>query len=294
MREFLRELYQDRTSDPETLAVVMMEGKKLEDAATDYFDGVILIVTDDSRQWEIKHYEYRDMKAAMHLVSSEQLMEWVRLSTNRRVVEWLINGRVIFDRNEFMHSFRERMLHFPEEDRYSRIGLEFAKLVRRFADGKSLYQEKHYLDSFNQIVHALHHLARLSVIEKGYYPEVTVWEQVRRIEPEVHKLYSELVNGSEPLEKRLELLLLANEFELATKMRLGSAHLLSIMEEKHEAWSVDELKERLTFHEYSLDLSMLLEYLVKKRLVSVELGNTKGGAIQHRLYRPALLKADSI
>ncbi|SDN70923.1 nucleotidyltransferase-like protein [Alkalicoccus daliensis] len=285
MDEFMRELYQDRTGDPDTLAVIVVKKSALEDAATDYFDGILLVIKNErSKNWEIKHYEYKDQKAAMHIVNTTQIQQWLSQSTNRRAVNWLMNGKVIFDRNEYMKNFKERLIHFPENERQIRIGMEFSKLVRRFADGKSLYYEGHYLDSFNQIVHALHHLARLAVIERGYYPEVTVWQQVKQVEPEIHKLYSELVTGREPIEKRLELLLLANEFELATKLKLGSAHLLSIMEEKEEAWSVEELKERVSFHDYSLDLSMLLEFLVKKGLVDIKLEETRGKTINHRKY----------
>jgi hypothetical protein len=285
MQEFMRELYQDRTGEPDTLAVIVAEKTRQDDAATDYFDSILLVVKEaGEKSWEIKHYEYDNMKTAMHIVSTSQVEEWLAHSSNRRAIDWLLNGRIIFDRNEYMKNFKEKMIVFPVEERQTRIGMEFSKLVRRFADGKSLYYEGHYLDAFNQIVHALHHLARLAVIERGYYPEVTVWQQVRQMEPEIHKLYSELVTGKEPLEKRLELLLLANEFELATKMRMGSAHLLSIMEEKDEAWSVDELKERVAFHDYSLDLSILLEYLVKRGLVDIKLEETKGRTINHRKY----------
>ncbi|WP_147804148.1 nucleotidyltransferase-like protein [Alkalicoccus halolimnae] len=285
MDEFMRELYQDRTGDPQTLAVIVVEKSKMEDAATDYFDGILLVIKDKtSKAWEIKHYEYKDMTIAMHIVNTTQINEWLANSSNRRAIDWLLNGKIIFDRNEYMKNFKEKMITFPEKERESRIGIEFSKLVRRFSDGKSLYYEGHYLDSFNQIVHALHHLARLAVIERGYHPEVTVWQQVRQIEPEIHKLYSELVTGTEPIDKRLELLLLANEFELATKVRLGSAHLISIMNEKHDAWNVDELKERVAMHDYSLDLSMLLEYLVKKGLVDIKLEETKGRTINHRKY----------
>lgn len=285
MKDFMRELYQDRTVDPLTLSIIIMEKQKQEDASTDYFDGIILIIREENaRTWEIKHYEYEDAKVAMHIVSAAQIKDWLSSSSNRRAIDWLINGKLIFDRNSYMENFKSTLIQFPEEERQMRIGLEFSKLVRRFADGKSFYYEGHYLDSFNQIVHALHHLARLVIIEQGYHPEVTVWQQVRQIEPEIHKLYSELVTGSEPIEKRLELLLLANEFEMTTKMRLGSAHLISIMEEHEEAWNVEDLKERVAVHDYSLDLSMLLEYLVKKGMIDIKLEKTRGKTISHRKY----------
>ncbi|PYZ92438.1 hypothetical protein CR194_16555 [Salipaludibacillus keqinensis] len=285
MDDLLRQLYQDRTNDEHTLGIISVEKRKQQEANTDYFDVVLLVILDDSKSaWEIKHYEYSEYKVAMHLVNTMQLHDWLLNSSNRRVVDWLMNGKVIFDRNEYMKEFRHQMMEFPYEDRQEKIGVEFSKLIRRFTDGKSLYYEGHYLDSYNQIVHALHHLARLSVIEHGFYPEVTVWQQVRKIEPEIHKLYSELVTGTESIEKKLELLLIANEFELMSKTKLGSAHLLDLMKKEETPWTIQELKQQLSIHEYSLDLSILLEYLVQKGYVDVVKEETKGQAIYHRQY----------
>ena len=52
----------------------------------------------------------------------------------------------------------------------------------------------------------------VAVIENGLFPEVTVWSQVKKIDPAIYKLYEELIISDEPLEKRLELLFLASEF----------------------------------------------------------------------------------
>ena len=80
-------------------------------------------------------------------------------------------------------------------------------------DGKAFFENQHYLDAYNHIVHSLHHLARLAVIENGFHPEITVWNRVtKKLEPEIFKPYDELVNSQETLEKRLELLFLASEF----------------------------------------------------------------------------------
>ncbi|UCZ54133.1 nucleotidyltransferase-like protein [Bacillus shivajii] len=285
MDNLLRQLYQDRSTDEHTLGIISVEKRDKQDANTDYFDVVLLVVvSEDKPDWEIKHYVYDDYKVAMHLVNTSQIKDWLLNSSNRRVVDWLMNGKVVFDRNEFTKNFRQQMIEFPHEDRQKRIGVEFSKLIRRFADGKSLFHNGHYLDAYNQIVHALHHLARLSVLEHGFHPEVTVWQQVKKIEPEIHKLYSELVTGGESIEKRLELLLLANEFELMTKTRLGSAHLIDLMKTKDGPWTIEELKRKLESNDYSLDVSILLEYLVEKGFVDVIKQETKGRSIYHRFY----------
>lgn len=285
MDDFLRQLYQDRSSDSHTLGIIKVESKSKLDTNTDYFDVVLLVITSEDRDpWTVKHYTYNSHKVAMHLVSTRQIHDWLINSSNRRIVDWLVNGKIIFDRNEYTMNFRQQMLEFPLEERKVRIGVEFSKLIRRFKDGKSLFYEGHHLDAYNQIVHALHHLARMAIIEHGFYPEVTVWQQVKQIEPEIYKLYSELVTGDESIEKKLELLLLANEFGMMRKTKIGSAHLLDLMKTKEEPWSIEEIKQEIGMKDYSLDLSMLLEYLIQKGYVDVIMEKTKGNDIYHRLY----------
>ncbi|UTR09093.1 nucleotidyltransferase-like protein [Evansella sp. LMS18] len=285
MDDLLRQLYQDRTSAEYTLGIIAVNSRNKLDSTTDYFDVVLLIIVEDSTPpWEVKHYTYNEQKIAMHIVSTNQLYNWLLTSSNRKVVDWLMNGRVIFDRNEYTINFRKQLLEFPAEERRIRTGVEFAKLIRRFTDGKALFHQGHMLDAYNQIVHALHHLARLSVIEHGFYPEVTVWEQVRNIEPEIYKLYAELVKGNESIEKKLELLLIANEFGLMTKTKLGSAHLFDLLKTKETPWSIEEIKQQLSINDYSLDLTIMLEYLVEKGYVDVIKEETKGKEIFHRKY----------
>ncbi|MBU9719850.1 MULTISPECIES: nucleotidyltransferase-like protein [Bacillaceae] len=285
MDDLLRQLYQDRSSDKNTLGIITMEKRSNMDANTDYFDCVLLVIVSEERpNWEVKHYAYNGYKVAMHLVNTKQIHDWLTNSTNRRVVDWLMNGKIVFDRNEFTKNFRQSMIDFPYEERKVRTGVEFSKLIRRFTDGKVLFHEGHYLDAYNQIVHALHHLARLSIIEHGFYPEVTVWQQVKQIEPEIYKLYSELVQGDESIEKKLELLLIANEFGLMKKTKLGSAHILELLKSKQGPWTIEEIKQQVGIDDYSLDLSILLEYLIQKGYVDVVKTETKGKTIFHRHY----------
>ncbi|SDY35069.1 Nucleotidyltransferase-like [Evansella caseinilytica] len=285
MDDFLRQLYQDRSSDQNTLGIVLIERRSSADSKTDHFDAVLLVIVSEGRpNWEMKHYAYNGYKAAMHLVNTSQIRDWLINSSNRRIVDWIMNGKIVFDRNEYTKNFRQQLIDFPAEERKARTGVEFAKLIRRFVDGKALYNEGHHLDAFNQIVHALHHLARLSIIEHGFYPEVTVWQQVKQFEPEIYKLYSELVTGSESIDKKLELLLIANEVGLMKKTKLGSLHLLEIMKTKDGSWTIEEIKAKLAIHDYSLDLSVLLEYLIQKGYVDVVKVETKGKTIYHRQY----------
>ncbi|AJD90589.1 hypothetical protein JMA_12720 [Jeotgalibacillus malaysiensis] len=284
MEDILRPIYQERASQTNTSGIVIMEKRDKKSPITDTFDTILLIIVKEAdNPIFIKHYTYEDKKAAMHIVTEARLREWLLLGTNRKVVDWLLNGRAVFDRNEFIDQLRQELKDFPFYGRKIKMGIEYAKLIRRYMDGKAFFESRHFLDAYNHVVHSLHHLARLAVIENGFHPEVTVWNQVRQIEPEIYKLYEELVNSEESLEKRLELLFLASEFLIHSRMEVGSSHLVSIMEER-ESWSFQDLHLHEELGYYSVDLAVMIEFLLEKGKVYTQPVETKGKGIYHRHY----------
>ena len=285
MENLLRPIYQERASHPGTLGVLVIEKTKPFHPLTDNFDVVLLIIVQDNEKpWFVKHYDFEGKKAAMHVVSEDQVNEWLISGSHRRLVAWLVNGKIIFDRNEYISGLKERIRDFPYEERTRKNGVEFARLIRRYTEGKELFASRQYMDAYNFILHALHHLARLSVIEHGFHPEITVWNQVKHIEPEIFKLYTELLSGEDPLDKRLELLLLANDFSLSSKSKNATVHIRKVMNERSNAWTYQELMEEEQLKEYGIDLGALLEYMIEKGLVEVHRSETKGSGIFIREY----------
>jgi Nucleotidyltransferase-like/Helix-turn-helix domain len=285
MKDILRPIYQERASQSNTLGVLMIEKKQKSSHTTDTFDVILLIIVKEADQpLLIKHYNYNDNKAAMHIITEGQLKEWLLLGTNRKIFEWLDNAKVLFDRNEYIANLKTELREFPFNGRKIKMGLEFAKLIRRYVDGKALFENKQFLDAYNYVVHSLHHLARLAVIENGLHPELTVWHQVKMIEPEIVKLYEELVNSEETIEKRLELLFLASEFMIHSRTNVGAAHLLEVLSSK-DHWTFNEIQNEKELLPYSVDMSVLIEYLIEKGLVDVVSVETKGHGIYHRCYR---------
>ncbi len=285
MEDILRPIYQERASQSNTLGVLLVEKKQISSHITDSFDVILLIIVKEAElPLFIKHYTYDNKKAAMHIITETQLQEWLLLGTNRKIFEWIHEAKIVFDRNDFVANLKTELQEFPFNGRKIKMGLEFAKLIRRYVDGKALFESKQFLDAYNYIVHSLHHLARLAVIENGLHPELTVWHQVKQIEPEIYKLYEELVTSEESLEKRLELLFLASEFMIHSRTNIGSAHLLEVLSGK-EYWLFNEIMCEKELIPYSVDLAVLLEYLIEKHLIDVVNIETKGHGVFHRSYR---------
>lgn len=284
MEQILRPIYQERASQESTLGVVLVEKREKVSPITDTFDSILLIITKENEtSVYTKHYTYLEKKAAMHIVTEKQLKKWLLLGTNRKIVDWLFNGRVIYDRNEFMDKLKTELRDYPFYGRKIKMGMEFSKLIRRYLEGKVFFEGKHYLDAYHHVVESLHHLARLAVLENGLPPEVTVWAQVKQMEPAIYKLYEELVLSDEPLEKRLELLFLASEFLIHSRTRDGAQHIREVMEQK-DRWTIQELHEQEELRNYSSNLEVLIEFLIEKDLVSVENIKTKSDQIFHRYY----------
>lgn len=285
MEDFLRPIYQERASQHNTLGILIIEKRVQEGSITDNFDIVLFVIVEkDQQPIFVKHYQFDNKKTALYVVEKQLVDEWLIQGSNRKVIDWLLNGQIIFERNDVLENIQQQLKEFPIESRKMKIGLEFAKLIRRYVDGRGFFENHQYLDAYNHIVHALHHLARVVVINHGFHPEVTVWNQVKRIDPEIHKLYQELVESEETLEKRLQLLFLANEFLIHNHIKEGAEHLLEILAEKEDAWSISEMMDHPKLNMYSVDLSVMVEYLIEKHCIFVKEVETKEKGIYQRHY----------
>lgn len=171
------------------------------------------------------------------------------------------------DPNDYLASVRERLISFPTSLREKKLLMEFNHFMSRYLQAKEYLHHGHLLDAYSNILLALHHWARLAIIESGVHPEVTVWNQVKQINPGIYKLYAELIEGDDPVQQRIQLVLLACEFSVMSKMEQCCIYLLNIMKTSTNGWTVQELNHQQDLGELHLDLSLLLKKLVKKGLV---------------------------
>lgn len=285
MEQVLRPIYQERASSPETLGVILVEKRSAGDPITDTFDEIMLIITsNEETPIYTKHYTDGTGKAAMHVISEKQLRKWLLLGTRRKVVDWLFYGKIFFDRNEFVENLKNELKEYPFYGRKIKMGLELSRLVRVYMEGKMFFEQRNYMDAYHHAIQSLHHLARLTVIEKGSSPEVTVWSQVKKIDPAIYKLYEELIMSEEPLEKRLELLFLASEFFIHNRTLDGARHIMDVMSTK-ETWTIQELHEHEELRMYSINLEVLVEFLIEKGFIQIVESDSKNEYVFHRDYR---------
>lgn len=284
MEHILRHFCDEKTSQENTNGILLVNKEINIINYSSEFDFLLIVVIDHPQLAYVEQFDISNKSVEVHYFTMNQISSLLITGKNRVLIDWLINGDVVFEKDKYISKLRKNIIDFPISERKYKMTVEFAKLIHRYTEGKKLFHSGHFLDAFNSVLHSLHYLARLSVIEHGFYPEVTVWKQIKRIEPEIYKLYEEMVTGEESLEKRLELLLIANNFALASKTKIGASHLLEIMRQGKEPWSIEQLLTLNEIREYKINIVVLVEYLVHKGIVDIIKVPTEKESIYKRLF----------
>ncbi|RSK26167.1 hypothetical protein EJF36_04340 [Bacillus sp. HMF5848] len=215
----------------------------------------------------IENYLYNNILSTISIFSERTLEEWLWAGQKQEIIEWILTGNIEYEKNSFLQQYRHRLQIFPDHDREIRMGFEFSKLIHCYNEGKYFFEVFDYLDSYKYVIQALHHLGRLSVVQQGIHPEITVWNQVKRLEPEVYKLYRELTESRETIDKRLELLFLAGDYLINSQTKTSSKHVLSIIKESLCGLTYNELSTKREVSIYGSELQALLGYLIEKGLL---------------------------
>lgn len=285
MEDLVRSIYQERAYDSNTLGIIVVTKTQLDFPFTKYFDTSFLMVVKEQKEDHlVKQYQVGKENVSIYSIRMEDIIEAITFSKNKKLFDWIYYGKIIFDRNDSLANLRNQFFEYPKNDRDLNMSIEYAKLIKRYKNGKALFEKGHILDAYNAIIHSLHHLARLAVIEKGIHPEVTVWKQVKNIDGQIFKLYEELVFSTEELNKRLELLFLASDFLIYSKIKIYLKHFFKILSEQ-ELWNANDLYNHKELKSYAIDLDTLLEYLLEKKVLYIERESTKNEKIYKLLYK---------
>lgn len=280
-----RTIYSEYAALKTTLGIIEVKKKRPRDPLTDQSDRLLIVIeAKEEPFWTVKHYQIGQEKIILHLVSDSMMDRWILMNENRRAIHWIEDGMVLFERNTFLLDLRQRLRNFSNDEQRLQLSLAFAKLLRRFEDGRSLFLQEEYQDAFTQIHHALTHLARLSVLEAGIHPEIVLWKQVRTIDLEIYKLHEELVSGQESLEQRIHLVIIGMEHLIQSKVLPGTLLLLQTMQQREEPWPFSELMEHPNLQELKVDLGSIVGFLVRKGYVRSVSRPTKGVGVEAIAY----------
>jgi hypothetical protein len=235
---------------------------------SDNFDVVVLIVAAPVNiVRNLIHYIKEGYRIQERWITPEDLDLWLLSGENRNIVYWILQGEILMDHNTYLEGLRHRLLEFPDLLKEQKLLMEFSLFVSKFGQSKEYLAAEHFLDAYSNILEALQHWARIAIIEDGFHPELTVWHQVRLINPGIYKLYEELTLSSETLRQRVELVILACEFSVMSKMKSCCRLLLRIVNDREDAWRVDELQSHDNLQHIDINVSLLLNKLVKKSLL---------------------------
>lgn len=164
---------------------------------------------------------------------------------------------------------------------------EFARFLHMYVKSKRYLEAGYTMDAYNCVLMALYHWARIEVGEAGCFPNPAVWEQVKSLNTPVHKLYEELTVSKETLDQRVELILLACEFALMSKMSDCCRLLLEILGSRKESWSIKELLQHSGLSQLGAELPLVLRKLVSRsqiREITVWADDAAGGrAVRYTL-----------
>ncbi|OIJ17248.1 hypothetical protein BKP45_00010 [Anaerobacillus alkalidiazotrophicus] len=282
MEQLINHLYDNRITE-DTLGVLYINEMMSKVEGIPNLSAVVLLIVESAKPNPLEHYDIKNKLVQLQWINKDELERGSVNSSDSHLIDWVLSGMVLFEKDEYITMYRENINDFPLMERKQKMLTELAKLIRKYNYGKKLFLNGCYLDAFNTIVCSLQHLAKLSIIEHGYYPEVNVWKQVKRIEPEIYKLYDEIVTGGENLEKRLELLFLAIDFAIASKSKLSATYLIEILNLK-EPVDIEGVITQLEFKGCVVELNLLVDYLVQKGIIDIMKVKTDSEEIFRRFY----------
>lgn len=267
--ETLKSFVQSKLSrEPSVISVLSVSSPSDFSPLVDGFDELLLVVSNNPVKREYTtHYIKDDLRIQERWVSPVGLSLWILSGLNRSIIQWILQGEILLDRESYLENLKQELVVFPVQLREQKLLSEFSYFLKRYLRSKQYLNQGNALDAYGNILEALFHWARIVIIEDGIHPEITVWKQVKKINPGVYKLYEELTLSTETLEQRTQLVLLVCEFSVMSKMEQCCAMLIRILQSREAPWSGLELAQHLDLREIHVELVLVLSKLVKRSLV---------------------------
>ncbi|MEK5025957.1 nucleotidyltransferase-like protein [Paenibacillus sp. FSL M7-1046] len=264
-------LLSGETFDENVLGAVTLRRKgnaPFQSALLHDFDMVVLMLhEDEEKERTITHTIAGDRRTQSVHVGLSALERAVMAGDNNELLTSLIAGDVIWDPKGILGDMRREIMQFQGTLRERVLFMEFARFLHMYVKSKRYLEANCTMDAYNCVLIALYHWARIEVSEAGFFSDPAVWEQVKSLNTPVHKLYEELTVSTETLDQRVELILLACEFALMSKMSDCCGLLLNILGSRKESWSIKELLQHSGLSQLEAELPLVLRKLVSRSLI---------------------------
>lgn len=252
----------------DTVSIFSVDNPDIFSPLTDGFDHLVMVVARSNSGFYREHFTTDDQKRIqLKRIGRAELETWIMIGQDRRIIPWLVNGEILVDPDFYLSGIKERLNKFPQDFKEKKLLIEFNQFLARYLHAKEHLHREEVLDAHSNVLLALHHWARLSILDSGSHPEVTVWNQVKQLNPGIYKLYDELIQGNDTVQQRIQLVLLACEFQVMSKMEYCCQFFLHILKSKDGGWTLQELHQQKELSDLQVDFSLLLKKLVKKGLI---------------------------
>ena len=145
--------------------------------------------------------------------------------------------------------------------------VSYARFLKKYLDAKQYVKESRIMDAYLHVLEGLYHWAELELIERGIQPGAELLDQVTGLNTPVRKLYDELTLSKETVGQRVELVLLACEFSVASKMGACTGLLLDVLKSRRKPWSIEDLMEHPALSLVREELPLVMRKLVYRNFV---------------------------
>lgn len=267
--ETIKSYYNQRFArDDDVCSVVTISTSNQYTPIIDGFDLLVLIVSKYRKPINyISHYIKEGVRIQERWIHKDGLDRWILNGENRSIIQWILMGDILFDKKSYLADLRQCLSKFEQSMRKKKLFIEFSLFLRRYLQGRDYIEQGQTLDAYNSVLEALQHWGRICIVESGRQPEVMVWKQLKQINLGVYKLYEELTLSLETLEERVQLVLLACEFSVMSKMEQCCEILFEVLDSREEPWSANELKYHPELIDLHVELALVLNKLQSKALI---------------------------
>ncbi|WP_054957388.1 nucleotidyltransferase-like protein [Paenibacillus dakarensis] len=246
----------------------------------DDFDiNIVIIYETKVDEPSVRHTMMHGEKCQVLSVGMDQLQNILLSGRDHFLFKCFLDGEIINDHDGRIALLRSEFLRFTGSLREQQLFVGFAHFLRKYSDAKVHMNDGRIMDAYLSTLGGLQHWAEIELIERGIHPDTAVFEQIMGLNTPVRKLYEELTDSSETLVQRIELVLLACEFSMTSKMADCCTILLRVFRSRRLPWTIQELMQHPALEPISSELPLVLRKLVYRKLVKESSGWT-----ENRLY----------